>query len=272
MRREHTYLYGNSDPIAADRLRGLEAVEDASTIALLRQIGVAPGWHCLEVGAGAGSIARWLAEQAGADGRVVATDSDTRLLDSSAYEIWCHNIQQDELPPSAFDLVHLRHVLIHVDQAQHLRILSSLMATLKPGGALLVEESDLLSWRALPGTPEYVRQVFTTGVDATLSIYRSRNMDPSLGAHLSSLVTRTGFTLTDAIRRTRRVLGGSEEARFHEQSARQLAKSIQASNASAATALEAFAGCFGDKTLQYETRATVSASAIKSLATASLQP
>jgi ubiquinone/menaquinone biosynthesis C-methylase UbiE len=42
---------------------------------------VQPGWRCLEVGAGRGSMAVWLAEQVGPTGHVVATDVDTRYLE-----------------------------------------------------------------------------------------------------------------------------------------------------------------------------------------------
>ena len=46
-------------------------------------MGLAEGWHVLEVGAGGGSMARWLSEQVGPSGRVMATDIDLqRLLDS----------------------------------------------------------------------------------------------------------------------------------------------------------------------------------------------
>src|SRR5262249_20305982 len=41
---------------------------------------VRPGWRCLEVGAGRGSMAVWLAEQVGANGHVVATDIDVTYL------------------------------------------------------------------------------------------------------------------------------------------------------------------------------------------------
>ena len=36
----------------------------------IRQLGLAPGWRCLEVGCGNGSIARWLAIQVGHGGHV----------------------------------------------------------------------------------------------------------------------------------------------------------------------------------------------------------
>jgi ubiquinone/menaquinone biosynthesis C-methylase UbiE len=42
---------------------------------------VTDGWHCLEVGFGAGGVALWLAGQVGSTGRVVAVDIDPRFLD-----------------------------------------------------------------------------------------------------------------------------------------------------------------------------------------------
>ena len=41
---------------------------------------VQPGWCCLEVGAGRGSMAVWLAQQVGPTGEVVATDIDVGYL------------------------------------------------------------------------------------------------------------------------------------------------------------------------------------------------
>ena len=40
------------------RLQKLQAINDPATLSRLDEIGVAAGWRCLEVGAGAGSIAR----------------------------------------------------------------------------------------------------------------------------------------------------------------------------------------------------------------------
>lgn len=59
-----------------ERLRLLEQRYDAVTIGRLRRLGPLTGGRCLEVGAGAGSIARFLAEQAGPDGSLVAADID----------------------------------------------------------------------------------------------------------------------------------------------------------------------------------------------------
>jgi len=44
-------------------LAGIEATWDPGTRELLDSLGVGSGWSCLEAGAGAGSIAAWLAER-----------------------------------------------------------------------------------------------------------------------------------------------------------------------------------------------------------------
>src|SRR4029077_20750563 len=72
---------------------------------------VQPGWRCLEVGAGRGSMATWLAERVGPSGQVVATDLDTRSLDRldlPNLQVVQHNIVDDPLDalgPGSFDLV-----------------------------------------------------------------------------------------------------------------------------------------------------------------------
>src|SRR6516164_6521680 len=61
---------------------------------------VRPGWRCLEVGAGRGSMAVWLAEQVGPSGHVVATDIDITYLerlDVPNLEVRRHNILDDPL-------------------------------------------------------------------------------------------------------------------------------------------------------------------------------
>src|SRR5215471_2822516 len=60
------------------RLGGLAALCDPSTLRHLTALGVGPGWRCLEIGGGAGSVARWLAAAIGPAGRLVVTDLDTR--------------------------------------------------------------------------------------------------------------------------------------------------------------------------------------------------
>src|SRR6266540_1641665 len=106
-----SYLFNQDREQERARLAGLSAQFDSVTVRHLATVGVAAGWHCLEVGAGAGSIARWLAATAGSTGRVVATDLDTQFLNDlprPPVEVVRHDIMGDPLEQDAFDLVRAR--------------------------------------------------------------------------------------------------------------------------------------------------------------------
>jgi len=148
---QSAYLLDNAAKETAARFAALSALFDEGTIRHLEQRGVGPGWHCLEVGAGGGSIARWLANRVGSTGRVLATDIDPRFLESLKVpnlEVRRHDIGADPLPQAAFDLVHARLVLMHLPQRDE--VLARLVSTLKPGGWLVDEEYDAPSTRPDP--------------------------------------------------------------------------------------------------------------------------
>ena len=116
---------------------GREAAED-ERLGLLEQIYdpgsrrrraiVQPGWRCLEVGGGRGSMAVWLAQKVGPTGHVVATDIDLgylRRLDVPNLEVLEHNILEDPLEPlglGSFDLVCSRLTLFHLVGRQELAV------------------------------------------------------------------------------------------------------------------------------------------------------
>ena len=75
---ESEYLLSNVDPETVERFGGLEETFDPVSVGHLRQLGVGPGARCLEIGAGGGSVARWMAAEAGPGGRVLAVDVDPR--------------------------------------------------------------------------------------------------------------------------------------------------------------------------------------------------
>jgi SAM-dependent methyltransferase len=138
------YTLDNTWRAARERLEMLEAALDPLTARHLDTVGVGPGWHCLEVGAGAGSVARMLCERVGPEGRVLAIDIEPGLLaDVSApnLEVRRLDIVVEELPQAAFDLVHTRMVLVHLPERDELVL--KLARALRPGGVLLLEESDL---------------------------------------------------------------------------------------------------------------------------------
>ncbi|MCA1647426.1 MAG: class I SAM-dependent methyltransferase [Chloroflexi bacterium] len=138
-----SYLF-NADNRA--RLAAAEALLDDGTIRHVQHLGVVEGWRCLELGAGGGSIARWISGAVGASGWVVATDLDTRQLrdiQQNNLEVRQHDIVSDALEEATFDLVHARLVLEHLVARD--RVLEKLVRALRPGGWLLVEDVDYLS-------------------------------------------------------------------------------------------------------------------------------
>jgi SAM-dependent methyltransferase len=146
-----TYLLDNASPETRSRFNALSMLYDHRTIEHLESCGVGPGWNCLEVGGGGGTIAVWLAERVGSAGHVLVTDLDPRFLDGSKFpnlEVRRHNVVTDPLPEAAFDLIHSRLVLIHLPERE--TVLARLITALKPGGWLVLEDFDSASLSSDP--------------------------------------------------------------------------------------------------------------------------
>lgn len=141
-----TYVFDDAWAAERTRIGSLERMLDAGTEALLTGLGVGSGWRCLEVGAGAGSTAVWLAGTVGPSGHVLATDSQTTFLEplrSDTLEVRRHDMCADEPPGTGFDLVHVRWMLHW--PAQRREALRNMVACLRPGGLLVAEEPDCAS-------------------------------------------------------------------------------------------------------------------------------
>jgi SAM-dependent methyltransferase len=144
VQREGSYLLRNALDSEAERLRLLERIADPRTDRLLTEAGVGPGWDCAELGAGGGSAARWMAEQVGLTGSVLALDLDTALLgplrDVPSVTVLEADLTTTPPPQDSFDLVHTRNLLMHLPDRE--RILGELVAATKTGGVLVIEEAD----------------------------------------------------------------------------------------------------------------------------------
>jgi SAM-dependent methyltransferase len=137
------YLFDNARAEAQRRFAGLEICFDALTKHHLAGRGLRPGWRCLEVGAGSGSVARWLASQVGPDGYVLATDIDTQWFEGGGLpqlDVAAHDIVEDPMPAAEFDLIHARLVLVHLPTRD--QVLARLAGALKPEGWLVIEDFD----------------------------------------------------------------------------------------------------------------------------------
>lgn len=140
---EAGYALPNEWQHARRRLELLELSYDPLSTRRLEHVGVRAGWRCLEVGAGGGSITRWLSRAVGPTGTVVAVDLDTRFveeLDADNVDARCLDVVRDGLPEGPFDFVHSRAVLVHIPERE--AVLAQLVECLRPGGRLLLEEPD----------------------------------------------------------------------------------------------------------------------------------
>jgi SAM-dependent methyltransferase len=146
------YLLDNEAPEACGRFAGLEACYDEGTFGHLAALGLGDGWRCWEVGAGGGSVVRWMATQVGETGTVLGTDLNLDWIDADMprqVELRRHDVTTDEVPSSSYDLIHARLVLIHLPQRD--QVIERLVTALAPGGWLMLEEFDS---RSLPACPE----------------------------------------------------------------------------------------------------------------------
>jgi SAM-dependent methyltransferase len=216
-------IAGSSYHLAA---KGRKEAED-ERLALLEQLFdpasrrrrdlVMPGWRCLEVGAGRGSMAAWLGEQVGSGGHVVATDIDVRYLDRlnmPNVEVRRHNILEDPLDilvPGSFDLVSSRLMLFWLPGKQEIAI-RRMTQLLRPGGWLVDEDGD---WGMVSpvdsGHPLYSRyQDAWQGGDW----WAKRGYDPFFGRKLPALFEKCGLQNIRHEATAEEVRGGSPWARW----------------------------------------------------------
>ncbi|MFG3137229.1 methyltransferase domain-containing protein [Streptomyces sp. NPDC048211] len=136
------YLLDNARAEAGERFVWLAELFDGVTRRHFDRLGVTAGSRVWEVGAGGPSVPEALSAVVGPTGHVLATDIDPSWLRTGdGYEVRRHDVAADPPPePGTFDLVHARLVLVHVpDRA---RALATMVAALRPGGRLLVEDAD----------------------------------------------------------------------------------------------------------------------------------
>jgi SAM-dependent methyltransferase len=180
-----TYILGTEE---RRRLELLEQCLDPITTRSLDAIGVEAGWRCLELGAGAGSVARMLSERVGPAGRVAAVDMDTRFLEEiGADNVVVHrqNLLTDALPGDAYDLVHARMLLMHLPTRE--KFVEEMAAVLRPGGWLLVEDMDVFPFA------ELAEGAFADVWSAVISALDNVNAAARFGRHLPDLFDQAGL-------------------------------------------------------------------------------
>ncbi|WP_326616163.1 class I SAM-dependent methyltransferase [Streptomyces decoyicus] len=126
---------------------------DEVSAARLTALGAGPGWNCLDVGAGTGTLARWLLESAGVTS-VLAVDRDTRFLTADGtpgLSALSADITAPGFDPGRFQLVHARFVLMHLRAWR--RMIAKLASLVADDGLLVLSDAVDLTSATAPSTP-----------------------------------------------------------------------------------------------------------------------
>jgi SAM-dependent methyltransferase len=227
---ESNYLLSSAGREDAERsrLELLQQIFDPASCSRLEF--VKPGWRCLDVGAGRGSIAAWLSQRVGDAGRIVATDIDTAGLQhlSAHCEVLRHNFLEDPLDalrPGSFDLVFARFVLVHLTGKQEVAV-RSMIECLRPGGWLVIEDLDMSTFEsANPWHP--LAAEFDRIVQAMREGYRTRGMlDPTCGRTLGASFRQFGLINVNHEVTAKIHAGASPVARWHVESMKAITASL----------------------------------------------
>jgi SAM-dependent methyltransferase len=222
---ENPYAFEHAGQAADARFDALAALFDESTQRHLKARGIGPGWRCLEVGAGGGSVARWMSEQVGPDGHVLATDLNVDSLErlqGGNLDVRRHNIVSDPLPEATFDLSHTRLVLGHVPERE--AVIDRLIAALKPGGWLVSEEFDGRSM--LPDVDINPVEGATPLIAAIQQVLMNHGANSRFGRLLPGRLRARGLADLGAEGRVLSLEGGSVGAGLHKTNALHMRKEI----------------------------------------------
>ena len=202
------------DQVASEqaRLYTLARVVDGGTREVLTRIGIASGWHCCDIGSGAGTIVAWMAEQVGPTGRVVSIDVDTRFQPPSAGVLEVRNLDVTHEPfgTDEYDVVHARGLLQHL--AQREAVLDAMIAATKPGGWVVVGDVDWIEFDA----QLRARAVLDAVTSAPRAERRATRIRRHLGPACSCAHSATrGLRETDARGDVWTMHGGTDSAEWY---------------------------------------------------------
>jgi demethylmenaquinone methyltransferase/2-methoxy-6-polyprenyl-1,4-benzoquinol methylase len=149
-------------------LERMNRFQEPEAHALIADLGLPAGSRGLDVGCGVGLYALWLAEAVGPGGRVVGIEPSAERVEAARalvgpalpaprLEFREGEATAIDCPDAAFDWVWCGDVLHHVQDTP--RALAEFSRVLRPGGRVVVKESQLLHGLFLPGHPALERRL-----------------------------------------------------------------------------------------------------------------
>ncbi len=194
------------------RLQHQASIWDPTAIALFDRLKVRRGWRVLEIGPGQGSLHRELRRRVRGPVDVVepsATFADgirglSRRDGYGEGRLWqCHLIDAP-LPRDTYDLIFARWVFLFLPNPDaHVR---KLVAALKPGGLLAIEDYSRWTLRMAPEPPEWENFLKADG-----AFFASQGGDVNIGARLPQIYAKAGLDVIDITPTTKYARPGNAE-------------------------------------------------------------
>jgi SAM-dependent methyltransferase len=209
------YLLNTGSELGHMHMNYLERMLDSATTACLDEVGVEPGWRCLDLGAGGGSITRWLAERTGSTGAVVSVDLDIDYLEERpGVEVVRHDIN-DGLPVDGpFQLIHTRLLLMHLPR--RVEILQTLVDALAPGGWLVIGDISGRPRQVLSTTGDADEQLFDRVQDiAHNTVARGGGVSTEWAHEVDRHMAEAGLTNLHGLEHSRTTTGGTTGCLLH---------------------------------------------------------
>jgi len=149
-------------------LERMNLFQEPEARALIADLALPHGSRGLDVGCGVGLFALWLAEAIGPEGRVVGIEPSTERVDAARafvgrgplagrLEFREGDATKLDASDASFDWVWCGDVLHHVQDTG--RALGEFARVVRPGGRIVVKESQLLHGAFLPGNPALERRL-----------------------------------------------------------------------------------------------------------------
>jgi SAM-dependent methyltransferase len=169
---------------------------EAETEVMLGRVGVQPGLACVDLGCGAMGILGPLSRRVGHPGRVVGVDPHRRQLAAARMYLAREGFAnvtlrvgdpyQTHLPRASFDLVHPRFQFGLEGEPE--QMLDEMLALVRPGGVIAIQESDATSWHCISAGKARERLIGLILAGRAL-----RGGDFNFGQRIFGMVRRVGL-------------------------------------------------------------------------------
>jgi SAM-dependent methyltransferase len=225
---EQSYIFTNTtEHNELVRLRLIEEIFDPATFKHLANLGVSTGHTCMEVGVGAGSVMRWFCDRVGETGKVVAVDLDPRFIAETEFanlEVRQGDICDLALEPDTYDFIHLRYVLVHVQQYE--KAIANLIQALKPGGWILLEEPDFLTQTPVIVKGEDRFATIARVYDSILRMHEAMGINSAIARQMPGILQDQGLQNVSTATDQPLAPGGSPMAQMMKMSLAHIAEKL----------------------------------------------